>query len=118
MIKVCEECGGLGYERHYIGYDADDDLKPWVDLCCDNCQGEGFMEVKSSKFFLKIYKDKKIKTRTYLEIETTMNRPNNPDDIEIIEAWVMYNYGVDTFDLEEIDQKIEVLESWNIENYR
>jgi hypothetical protein len=47
-----------------------------------------------------------------------MNRPNNPDDIEIIEAWVMYNYGVDTFDLEEIDQKIEILEPWNIENYR
>ena len=118
MIKFCDVCGGLGYEEFDTSDPREDEIPMYIDVICDNCQGEGFVEIKCSKFFVKIYQNNEVKSKTYLEIETTMNRPNNPDYIEIIETWVMYNYGVNTFDLEEIEERVEISQEWNIENYR
>ena len=53
-----------------------------------------------------------------LNIKQSVDRLNNPTDEEIIETYVAYNYGDDSFpSFEEIDTVV-IDEDWNIENYR
>jgi len=118
LIKICEECGGLGYYQFDTSDTREDELPMYIDLCCDNCQGEGFVNVKSTKLFVKVYKDKKILKRLFFEIEDSINRPNNPEWYEILESYLLYNYGTTDYECEEMEEVVEIDEDWNIEDYR
>lgn len=114
MIKICSICGGLGYEKFDL--DGTD-----IDLCCDNCMGEGSYEKSSTLAVIKIidklgdYADGII-----LDIEDTINRPNNPEVDEIVETYMKYHYGeLIDYNYKTTRNKIVTIdEEWNIENYR
>lgn len=54
-----------------------------------------------------------------IEIEQDINRPNNPEDYDIIQAYVRYNYGDKVvFYYTEMQNVITINSEWNIENYR
>lgn len=112
MLKVCPECAGTGYEDIYI----EPDLPP-VDGICYTCNGLGYHKVPSTNLMVTIYKKPVI--RQLLSIEENINRPNNPEVYEIVEAWVRYNYGNVKYDYCEVDcdEFERIGENWNIEDY-
>lgn len=120
MIKVCEECGGRG-SYDFTDYDDDGFVEGTYEFTCDMCQGEGFWQPKTLKLFVKIYpKDSSPKTLLF-EIEETVNRPNNPEWHEIIEAYLSHHYGsdvVETYYLEDVQEVVEIDEDWDIEGHR
>ena len=58
-----------------------------------------------------------------LEIENTVNRPNNPEIADIVRAYVHYHFGNVSFQWEEMESYIfegdveYIGEDWNIENF-
>ena len=113
MIKICPECGGLGYIE-FPDYDYEENiLDSGIQVTCDLCQGEGFYKSKSKKYLITVDNKKYV-----LDIECTIDRQNNPLDVEIIETWVFYNFGHNKFKIHEIREIINIDEEWNIENYR
>ena len=118
MIKTCPECGGLGYIE-FADYDYEENiLDSGIQICCDLCLGEGYYEVKSTKLFVKVYKNGLIIKRLFFEIQDTVNRPNNPEWYEILESYLLYHYGTEDYECEEVEGAVEIDEGWNIENHR
>lgn len=118
MMKICPECGGLGYIE-FADYDYEENiLDSGIKITCDLCQGEGQYEVKSTKLFVKVYKDGRILKRLFFDIQDTVSRPNNPEWYEILESYLLYHYGTEDYECEEMEEIIEIDDQWNIEDYR
>jgi len=118
VYKICSECGGLGYFE-FPDYDYEENiLDAGIQICCDLCQGEGYYEVKSTRLFVKAYKDGKVLKRLFFDIQNTVSRPNNPEWYEILDSYLLYHYGTDDYECEEMEEVVEIDEDWNIENYR
>jgi len=118
MNKSCPECGGRGYYQFDTSDVREDETPMYIDLCCDLCQGEGNYDIKSTKLFVKVYKEGKILKRLFFDIQDTVNRPNNPEWYEILDTYLLYHYGTDNYECEEIEEIVEIDNQWNVENYR
>lgn len=68
----------------------------------------------------KKYISNQIAENFIITVEQDVDRLNNPEDSEIIETYVLYNYGCDAMcEYEELpDKQITITSEWNIENYR
>ncbi len=118
MMKICPECGGLGYIE-FADYDYEENiLDSGIKITCDLCQGGGQYEVKSTKLFVKVYKDGRILKRLFFDVQDTVSRPNNPEWYEILESYLLYHYGTEDYECEEMEEVIEIDDQWNIEDYR
>lgn len=113
MLKDCDVCDGTGYEELHL----EQDLIP-ITVPCVKCDGSGNVKIPSVNLVVTIYT--KPLTRQLLSIEKTVNRPNNPEVHEIVEAWIKYNYGnIENYDYCEVDSYTfeNIDANWNIENY-
>lgn len=119
MKKICYECGGKGYIE-FADYDYEENiLETGIKVTCDNCQGEGYVEVNSNSYLVTIM-GKEYK-KIIIDIENTVNRPNNPDDNSIIDTYIRYHYRDILYDvllMEKAHEVIKIYDDWNIEDYK
>ncbi len=116
MLRPCTECGGLGYIE-YADYDYEENITDFgIRVTCDLCQGEGFYKARSVPFLITIHT--KPMQKVVLDIEDTVDRPNNPEIQDIVDTYVKYNYGEVNYNYNEIDDIAEIPLEWNIENYK